>query len=57
MDQNGDGHLDKDEAHSHLKTGGCGNYTEKIVDFEHNFKRFDKDGDGKLSFAEINAAG
>lgn len=57
MDENGDGHLDLIEAHSHLKSGACGNYTEKVVDFEHNFNKFDTDGDGKLSFAEVNAAG
>lgn len=57
MDQNGDGHLDLIEAHSHLKSGACGNYTEKVVDFERNFNKFDTDGDGKLSFAEVNAAG
>ncbi|CAL8123075.1 unnamed protein product [Orchesella dallaii] len=56
MDKDGNGHVDKEEAHLHLLSGGCGNYTEKVVDFEHNFKKYDKDGDGKLSYAEINTA-
>ncbi|CAL8123073.1 unnamed protein product [Orchesella dallaii] len=55
MDKDGNGHVDKEEAHLHLLAGSCGNYTEKIVDFEHNFKKFDKDGDGKLSYEEINS--
>ncbi|CAL8132646.1 unnamed protein product [Orchesella dallaii] len=53
-DKNKDGFYDKHEVHNLILSGTCGNYTEKVGKWEIEFRRMDKDKDGKLSYEEIN---
>ncbi|CAL8141057.1 unnamed protein product [Orchesella dallaii] len=53
-DLNKDGFYDLLEARQLLRSGACGNYSEKVGKFPSEFDRMDKDKDGKLSYEEIN---
>ncbi|CAL8132640.1 unnamed protein product [Orchesella dallaii] len=53
-DKNKDGFYDKIEIYNLIRSGTCGNYTEKVGTWEAEFRRMDKDKDGKLSYEEIN---
>lgn len=55
FDGNGDGHHDIHESFHMFISGGCGeNSTETVLDFKPIFFKYDKDGNGKLSWDEIN---
>ncbi|CAL8141063.1 unnamed protein product [Orchesella dallaii] len=53
-DKNKDGFYDFTEAYNLLLSGTCGNYTDNVARFPKEFKRMDKNHDGKLSYDEIN---
>ncbi|CAL8143437.1 unnamed protein product [Orchesella dallaii] len=53
-DKNKDGFYEKYEVHNLVLSGSCGNYSEKVGEWETEFHRMDKDKDGKLSYEEIN---
>ncbi|CAL8121087.1 unnamed protein product [Orchesella dallaii] len=55
FDKDGDGHHDFDEAREILASGTCGNKSAILADFFVHFDKYDKNGDGKLSFEEMNA--
>jgi len=55
FDKNNDGFYDIEEAHERLRSGSCGNYTEKIARFAGEFDRMDKNKDGMLSYEEIDS--
>lgn len=53
FDLDNDGHFSRDEARTYVLSINGGNET-MIVDLEKNFVDLDKNGDGKLSFDEID---
>lgn len=55
FDINGDEHLDVHESYNMFVSGGCGgNFTGTVFDFKPIFSKFDKDGNGKISWTEVN---
>lgn len=52
LDLDHDGHFDRDEARMYVLSINGGDET-KLADLEKHFVHFDKNGDGKLSFDEI----
>lgn len=53
-DKDGDGFLNVQEINQMLSNRSCGNFTGNLEDAKMLLVRFDRNGDGKLSYEEID---